>query len=156
MELEKRSELVDRIQTQLLDVNYYTDIEFNLNSRRRWSLVSDVTECISNVLACMAIILAFAEGFFHIEMLSFASGCVGVASMALLRFSAYALNESRERLHKVNTILTSLKMEKIPDNSSTVTGLLRIIKPDAQPDTSTTTSSTTSSSTNRTEPDINV
>lgn len=108
-------DLVEKIQTELVDTSYYNDIKYNIHSKSRWKLTADITGACSHICVCISIVLAFAAGFFNYTVLSFISGCFGTTSLALLRFSAYALIESKERTEQVNLLLGALGMNKIVD-----------------------------------------
>ena len=72
--------------------------------RHRWRKISNWVEGVAHVLLGAASILAFSAGFFDNKYLTYASACSSTVCLALLRFSAYANNESVER----NTVLTRL------------------------------------------------
>lgn len=72
--------------------------------RHRWRKISNWVEGIAHVMLGAASILAFSAGFFDNKYLTYASACSSTVCLALLRFSAYANNESVER----NTVLTRL------------------------------------------------
>jgi hypothetical protein len=106
--------LKDKILHEL-ETYYYDDIVHNMNSRRNYKLTSDVMEVMGHVALIFSIIISFSAGYFKYEWLSFLSGCTGVVSVGLFRFSTYTLKESKERTLIVNTILKSLNMNEIVD-----------------------------------------
>lgn len=107
----------EKIKTELIENRYYNDIKYNINSKSRCKFTADFTEYLSYILTGIAVILSFAAGFFDNIWLSFASGCFGTTSLALLKFSSYAMSESKERTNQVNIILKKLGIEEIPDIS---------------------------------------
>lgn len=114
-------ELIDKIQKELIGTNDYEDIQRGLESRARWKLIADITEALGVMIAGIGTILAFASGFFKLEILAFLAGCAGVVSMVFIKYSAYALNECRERTMQVNMVLDKLGMAKIVDLTNGVT-----------------------------------
>lgn len=109
------NEFITRVKTELIEETYYKDLKYNIRSKSRWKVLSDLCETISHLLIGIATILAFAAGFFKNEYLSFVSGCIGTFSMVFMQFSSYALRESRERTSQVNIILQKLGIDNIPD-----------------------------------------
>lgn len=118
------SVLVDKIRKELVDVSYYEDVKYNIESKSRWKFLGDVSEGIAQLLMGVSSILAFAAGAFNYTVLSFIAGAIGVGSLVLLRISAYAMKESSERTAQVNRVLDQIGINKIPDiviNSADVT-----------------------------------
>lgn len=115
--------ITTKIKRDLLDSMYYRDVKYNLKSRFRWKFIGDLTEALSHVFTGVATILAFASGFFGIDLLAFLSGCFGAISLVILQFSSYAVKESRERTIQVNRILRKLGMEEIADITIDSTGV---------------------------------
>lgn len=115
--------ITTKIKRDLLDSMYYRDVKYNLKSRFRWKFIGDLTEALSHVFTGVATILAFASGFFGIDLLAFLSGCFGAISLVILQFSSYAVKESRERTIQVNRVLRKLGMEEIADITIDSTGV---------------------------------
>lgn len=109
------SEIAEKIRKELVEPNYYRDVEYNIISKSRWKIIADVTEAFGNILIAVAAILAFAAGFFDYQLLSFFAGCTGTLSFTLLRFSSYSMKESWERTQQVNMLLEKLGISTIPD-----------------------------------------
>lgn len=112
-----------RIKRELLDSMYYRDVRYNLRSRFRWKFIGDFTEAFSHIFTGVATILAFASGFFGLDILAFLAGCFGAVSLVILQFSSYAVKESRERTVQVNRILRKLGMDEIADITIDSTGV---------------------------------
>ncbi len=110
--------LAEKIKKELVDTNYYDDVKYNIRSKSRWKVVSDVSEALSHLFTGIATILAFAAGFFNFALLSFIAGCFGTISLVLLRFSSYAAKESRERTKQVNMLLDGLGIRELTDITS--------------------------------------
>lgn len=110
-----KSELIEKIKKELVEKNYYRDVQYNLNSKYRWKIIADVTEAFANIFIAVTAILAFAAGVFNFPLLSFISGCCGTLSFSLLRFSSYSMMESRERTQQVNLLLKNLGLDTIVD-----------------------------------------
>lgn len=114
MKMEADQSLKDKILNKLEEY-YYEDITHNMNSRKNYKLTSDIMEVLGHIALILSIILSFSSGYFKYEWLSYISGCTGVISVGLFRFSSYTLKESKERTLIVNTILKSLNMKEIVD-----------------------------------------
>lgn len=117
MSINTNDSFINKIKTELIQKTFYDDLKYNIRSKSRWKFISDICEAISNILAGIAAILAFAAGVFDYSLLSFIAGCCGTSSMVFLHFSTYAMRESRERTHQVNKILSKLGLDTIPDIS---------------------------------------
>lgn len=113
-EIENK-QFINKVKKELIETTYYRDLKYNIRSKSRWKFVGDFTETLAHILIGIATILAFSAGFFKNEYLSFASGCVSTASLVFIQFSSYSVRESKERTAQVNTILTKLGIDSIPD-----------------------------------------
>jgi hypothetical protein len=111
------SDLINRIQTNLIDPNYYNDVDYNINGRSRWKMISDISGTVSQICTGVATILAFAAGYFNSNVLSFLAGCFGTVALVLIRFSSYAMQESSDRTIQTNILLQDLGISKIVDIS---------------------------------------
>lgn len=112
---DNNKEIKDKIKKELVDPSYFRDVKYNLDSRFRWKFIGDLSEGISQLLILSCTMLAFSSGFFDIRALSYVSGALGIGSLSLLRFSSYAMSESRERTWQSNVILKQLGIESVPD-----------------------------------------
>lgn len=108
-------EMISKIRTDLIEPSYYDDIKYNIHSKSRWQCIGDVTETISHVFIGFGTILAFAAGFFNISYLSFLAGSCTTAAMIFIKFSSYAMKESKERIGQVNLLIEQLGFNDIPD-----------------------------------------
>lgn len=104
----------DKIKTELVNPNYYNDIKRSIRGKSRWKFIGDFTEAISHIFTGISVILSFACGFFDDLVLSFIAGVFGIIALVLLKFSHYAINESKERTEEVNILLNKLKIDEIP------------------------------------------
>ena len=95
--------------------SYEKDINDNLESRSRCRKLGNSLQTLSQFISVGATIMAFSAGFYDDKILSFISGCLGSLSLAFLKTSDYALNESRERTESLNIILKKLNIDTIPD-----------------------------------------
>lgn len=95
--------------------SYEKDINENLESRSRCRKLGNSLQTLSQFISVGATIMAFSAGFYDDKILSFISGCLGSLSLAFLKTSDYALNESRERTESLNIILKKLNIDTIPD-----------------------------------------
>ena len=110
------SELALKIKNELIDKNYYDEVNENIIWRNRWKRISDISETSAHILTGIAAILSFAAGFFNSEYYSFTAGGVGTTSLVLTKFSNYAMSESKERTSNVNKILNKLGLDGLTDN----------------------------------------
>lgn len=106
------SELNERLKKEI-ENNYYNDVRYNIRSKSRWKFIGDFSESISYFFTGIATILSFACGFFDNFWLAFVSGIFGTISLMLLKFSSYAMKESKERADQVNIILDDLGVKEI-------------------------------------------
>lgn len=108
-------QLMDRIKKELVDVNYYDDVSYNIRSKSRWKFIGDACEALSKLVMGSSTILSFAAGSYDYQTLSFIAGSLGVGALVLGGLSSYAMRESRERTDQVNKLLENLGISKIPD-----------------------------------------
>lgn len=108
-------ELANKIRTELVEKNYYNDVDYNINSKSRWKRISDINDTLAHIMTGLAAIMAFAAGFFNYRILSFISGCLATLSLVFLQFASFAMKESKERTQQVNILLEQLSIDKIPD-----------------------------------------
>ena len=108
-------DFINKIKTDLVEKNYYDDINYNIKSKSRWKIIGDITEALSHIFIGFSTILAFSSGFFDNRLLSFIAGCFGTAAFVLLRFSSYSMKESRERTEQVNILLKNLGLDPMSD-----------------------------------------
>lgn len=108
-------EMIEKIRKELIEKMYYDDIRYNLRSKSRWKYTGDVSETLAHIIIAASIMLAFATGFFNIKFLSFISGSMNTGALVLLRFSSYAMKESKERTDQVNRLIEKLGFDDIPD-----------------------------------------
>jgi hypothetical protein len=114
-------ELVNKIKKDIIEKSYYSDVKFNIRWKSYWKIIADVSETFAHIFTGVSAILAFASGFFNYTLLSFIAGCFGTGALVLLKFSSYAIAQSKERTQQVNLILDKLGIVDIPDITSVVT-----------------------------------
>lgn len=107
--------LVEKIRTEILERNYYNDVNYNIRCKSICKFTADISENLAYLSIGLSSIFSFASGFFDNIYLAFISGLFGVLSLSLLKFSSYSMKESRERTTQVNIILKRLGIEEIPD-----------------------------------------
>lgn len=108
-------EMIEKIRKELIEKTYYSDIKYNIGSKSRWKCAGDVSETLAHIIIAMGIILAFATGFFNVNFLAFISGSMSTGALVFLRFSSYAMKESKERTYQVNRLIEKLGFDDIPD-----------------------------------------
>lgn len=91
--------------------------------RQRWRKIANWAEGLAHILQAAGVILMFAvETFKTVNYLSLAAGAVGVLSLALLRFAAYANRESSERNTILGRLTGALGLEALPDIAGEIAG----------------------------------
>lgn len=110
-------EFNSRVRKEILNEDYFNDIKYNMGSKSRMKILSDITEILSYMFAAVGIILSFAAGFFNNIYIAFAAGCMSTIAMVLLKLSSYFMNESKERTQQVNILLRNRNFNQIPDIS---------------------------------------
>lgn len=110
-------EFNSRVRREVLNEDYFNDIKYNMGSKFRMKLLSDITEILSYVFGAIGIILTFGSGFFDNIYLAFAAGCINTLSLVLLKLSSYFMKECKERTQQVNILLRNRNFNQIPDIS---------------------------------------
>ena len=83
--------------------------------RHYWRKISNCFEGIAHILLGVASILSFSAGFFNNIYLTYAAACGNTICLAMLRFSAYANNESIERNMILTRLLNMIGISPLPD-----------------------------------------
>ncbi len=109
------SDLAKVIITKMIEESDVENIRHNLRARTWWNITSNVCETTGHLLIGISAGVAFAAGVWNLQYLSYIAGATNLASMSLIKFSSYAVAESKERTQETNTILTSMKLGSIPD-----------------------------------------
>lgn len=108
-------ELHTMIEEQVINPNMTDEIKSLLRSRNKWRRVSNISETSGQLLMLGSTMLAFASGVYKCnDSLSFAAGCVNVASISMLKFATYASNESIERNKLLNELLVRCNVIPMP------------------------------------------
>lgn len=79
-----------------------------------WRKVGNVFEALAQLLILAQIPLSFVAGRGY-PLLSDVSGSLGVVALAVLKFSSYAMSESKERTSQFNEILKARGVTEVPD-----------------------------------------
>ena len=108
------TDLHKKIQEKI-NITYEKDVDDSIAARYTCRKTGHILEVISQILSLGSTILAFSAGFYDIKVLSFVAGCLGSLSLATLKTSAFALNESKERTASLNKLLTQLNLGTIPE-----------------------------------------
>ena len=98
------SELAGPIFRNIIVPDFEEEVRDVALWRHHWRKISNCVEGIAHIMLGISSILSFSAGFFNNMYLTYAAACSSTICLALLRFSAYANNESNER----NVILTKL------------------------------------------------
>ncbi len=106
---------------KLINKQNVDDVKSGLKCRGCCKCTGDVCEFLGHILIGVAAIISFAAGIWDLNYLAYISGGLSIGSMSLIKFSAYATKESRERTQEINKILTSVQVQtRIPDISTDV------------------------------------
>jgi len=108
------ADLHKKIQDKI-NITYEKDVDDSIAARYTCRKTGHILEVISQILSLGSTILAFSAGFYDNKMLSFIAGCLGSLSLATLKTSTFALNESKERTTSLNKLLTQLNLGTIPE-----------------------------------------
>jgi len=109
------ADLAAPIFRDIIAPGYAMEVRDLATWRRRWRKISNWVEGLAHVMLGAASILAFSAGFFDDKFLSYASACSSTICLAMLRFSAYASNESVERNAALTRLLGSVGLSPMPD-----------------------------------------
>lgn len=103
------------IESQIINPDLNDEILKLLKSRNKWRVVSNISETTGHILTVAATILSFASGVYKCnDSLAFASGCVNVSAISILKFSTYASGESNERNKQLNSLLSRYNVSPLP------------------------------------------
>jgi hypothetical protein len=84
-------------------------------SRLSWRKAANWVEGGAHVLLGGSSILAFTAGFYDSKLLSYASACCSTVCISMLRFAAYAANESSDRNAVLSRQLAAVGLSPMPD-----------------------------------------
>lgn len=101
--------------TKLLNNSRLRDVDDGLFGRCCCKWTGDITETIGQILIATGGILAFAAPTWDLTVLAYVSGSVSVAGIALIRFSSFAMKESKERTDVINRILGDHGITQLAD-----------------------------------------
>lgn len=105
-------QLRSNIEDYIINPTIETEIKGLIKARTLWKTISHTTELLGYILIVLATIFAFLDKLHTI--LTFVAGCLNTTALALLKFSDYANNESKERTEVLNTLLIRLNITGIP------------------------------------------
>jgi hypothetical protein len=103
---------------KLIDESNYSDVKMGLVGRSCFKVTADICETIGHLLVGVAAVISFAAGSFNLSYLSFVAGAVSVIAVSLLKFSSFAMAESKSQTTEINKILATLSMSPVVDISS--------------------------------------
>jgi hypothetical protein len=107
--------LRDTIQTTLIQPNYLSEITTFINGRGNWRKMGMIMETSSKIMLGVGSVLSFASSVYSDQRLSFISGSISTLSLVCLQFSVYSFRESKRSTERLNILLTTLKIDPIPD-----------------------------------------
>jgi hypothetical protein len=96
------------VENRLVNNSILIEVEDLIVSRIKWRKISNISEFIAHVLLIVTTILAFTGGIYEFKLLYFFTGCASTTALGLLKFSSYAIKESKERTETLNVLLTRL------------------------------------------------
>lgn len=105
-------QLRTEIEDNIINPTIESEIKKLIKSRTKWKNISHYTELIGYILIVISTIFAFISIEYFV--FNFITGCLNTAALALLKFSDYANNESREQTEVLNTFLVRLNIQEIP------------------------------------------
>ena len=113
-----REDLREIVEEDIINPNIKKEIEKLVKHGKNWRITSIVCKTIGHVLVVISAALSFAGAVYNqIQALSFAAGTISVMSMALIIFSNFASNESKNCDIALNKFLDRCKIEHIPINN---------------------------------------
>jgi hypothetical protein len=101
-------QLRTEIENNIINPTIESEIKKLIKARTRWKDISHYTELIGYLLIVVSTVFAFISMKFSI--FNFITGCLNTAALALLKFSDYANNESKEPTKGLNSLLTRLNI----------------------------------------------
>jgi hypothetical protein len=103
------------VEESVINPFILSEIKNLVKSRKIWKIVANVTETVSNVLVVVSAILTFASGTYEGNgILAFIAGSISVTSLALMRFSDFSNNQSKNRNITLNELLDKINVQQMP------------------------------------------
>lgn len=107
--------ITNSINNEIINPTLIKEIKDLIHAREKWRKISNYTETIGNVLIIASTITAFAAGIYEPNIVAFIAGCLGSASLSLIKFSMYANKEAIERTASLSKVLNHFNINSIPD-----------------------------------------
>lgn len=111
------------IFNDLVEDAYKRDVRETINNKRYWNITAITFETISKITVAIGGIMSFSSGYFHSNLLSFASGSVSVISLALLQFSVFSYAQYKKRSADLNILLEKIDLQPMPSLTSSIIDL---------------------------------
>jgi hypothetical protein len=105
----------EQIIKEYIEPNYIYDVKDTIHARRRWRRYGHIFETGSKVCLAASGIFSFSSGYFQNPFHSFLAGTCSTLSLASLQFSSYCFRQSKKNTEELNTILTTIGIQPIPD-----------------------------------------
>lgn len=94
--VQDTTHFVEIVTSEIIEPTVKIEIAESIEARSHWRKVSNTIEAIAHSILVIATILALAATFFDNKYLIFTTACCNATFLALIRYSVYAENESRE------------------------------------------------------------
>jgi hypothetical protein len=88
--------------------NYKNSVKHVIQRKEKWAFVASLCFTISTLLVGTSSLLSFANGFFKSEYLNFFAGSVGLFSIMVGQFGAYAQKQDSAKTSELNVILKNI------------------------------------------------
>jgi hypothetical protein len=105
----------NKIVHSLIEPNYIEEINSFIKGRKMWRETGLVFETFSKLCMGTGTILSFSSGVYASPTMSFIAGTVSTVSLVCLQFSSFCYYESKRSTEDLNLLLSTLKMDTIPD-----------------------------------------
>jgi hypothetical protein len=105
----------EQIIKEYIEPSYVYDVKDTIHARRRWRHFGHIFETSSKVCLAASGIFSFSSGYFENSFHSFLAGTCSTLSLASLQFASYCFRQSNKNTEELNTILTTIGIQPIPD-----------------------------------------
>ena len=104
-----------------IEKGFAYDVKEGLRDRTCYNTAGKAFETLSKIFIAFGGILSFSSGYYSNPHLAFAAGSVSTISLACLQFSSFCYKESKKNQENVNSILTELNIQTLPDQTFHIT-----------------------------------
>ena len=99
---------------ELIEPSYKEEVKQNIEGKKRWKRVGQLTETLSKIFVAVSGIISFSAGYLNNPVLAFVSGTMTTISLMVLQFSSFSYNQNKKQSAELNAILQKLNVDTMP------------------------------------------